>query len=193
LARDIDPKSMIIRANLGFVYYLAGDYNRAEEVEKNVIQMDPSFIPGHGNLGQIYLAKKQYAEAIDQFRTALSLSPGYIAGEVELASAYAVAGKKAEAEEILQELEKKSRTQYVSQYDWAMLYSGFRDKEKTLKALEEAYAERNPRLVNLAVHPQFAFLRGEPRFEKLLKQIGLNISGQQGTELIASAVSAPQG
>jgi eukaryotic-like serine/threonine-protein kinase len=193
LAGEIDPKSMIIRANLGFVYYLAGDYNRAEEVEKNVIQMDPSFIAAHGNLGQIYLAKKQYAQAIDQFRTALSLSPGYIAGEVELACAYAMAGKKAEAEEILQELEKKSRTQYVSQYDWAMLYSGFRDKDKTLKALEQAYAERNPRLVNLAVHPQFAFLRGEPRFEKLLKEIGLNASGPQGKELKVAAVSVPEG
>lgn len=190
LAREIDPKSMIIRANLGFVYYLAGDYNRAEEVEKNVIQMDPSFIPAHSYLGQIYLAKKQYTEAIDQFRTAASLSPGDNSAEAELAGAYAMAGKKAEAEEILQELQKKSRTQYVSEYDWATLYAGFRDKEKTQKALEQAYAERNPRLVNLAVHPQFAFLKGEPRFERLRKEISASISGHGGNDVNGSTASA---
>ena len=190
LAGEIDPKSMIIRANLAFVYYLAGDYNRAEEVAKNVVQMDPSFIAGHTYLGQIYLAKKQYEAAIDQFRTTVSLSPGDNSQEADLAAAYALAGKKAQAEEILQELQKKSRTQYVSEYDWATLYAGFRDKEKTLKALEEAYAERNPRLVNLAVHPYFTFLRGERRFDRLVKEIAANLSGHPSDDVAASTVPA---
>ncbi|HUN63551.1 MAG TPA: protein kinase [Candidatus Sulfotelmatobacter sp.] len=191
LAGEIDPKSMIIRANLGFVYYLAGDYNRAEEVEKNVIQMDPSFIPAHSYLGQVYLGKKQYAEAVDQYRTAASLSPGDNSAEADLAGAYAMAGKKADAEEILQELQKKSRTQYVSEYDWATLYAGFQDEEKTLKALEAAYGERNPRLVNLAVHPQFAFLKGEPRFEKLRKEISASLSGHGANDVSTSTATSP--
>ena len=179
LAREIDPKSLIIRANLGFVYYLAGDYDRAEEVEKNTIQMDPSFIAAHEYLGQVYLEKKQYPEAIDEFRTALSLSPGDVAGEADLAHAYAISGQKAQAEEIVHELQGSKGKKYISAYDWAVIYAGFREKEKTLAALEEAYNERNGRMVNLAVHPQFAFLRGEPRFRKLLAQIGLNLTGHE--------------
>jgi TolB-like protein/tRNA A-37 threonylcarbamoyl transferase component Bud32/Flp pilus assembly protein TadD len=181
LAREIDPKSLIIRANLGFVYYLAGDYDRAEEAEKNTIQMDPSFIAAHGYLGQIFVEKKQYAEAIDEFRTALSLSPGDVAGQADLAHAYAISGKKAQAEEILQEFQNVRGTKYISTYDWAVIYAGFRDKEKTLKALEEAYDERNGRMVNLGVHPQFAFLKAEPRFQKLLAQISVRLSGREAT------------
>src|SRR5208282_687841 len=64
LAREIDPKSLIINANIGFLYYLAGEYDQAEEAEKNTIQMDPSFLPAHEYLGQIYAEKKQYQEAI---------------------------------------------------------------------------------------------------------------------------------
>ncbi|MGB9511798.1 MAG: protein kinase [Candidatus Acidiferrum sp.] len=189
LAREIDPNSLIIRANLGFVYYLAGDYDRAEEVEKNTIQMDPSFITAHSYLGQVYVEKKQYGEAIDEFRTALSLSPGDIAGLVDLAYAYAIAGKKAEAQEIVQELQNSRGHKYISSYDWAVVYAGYRDKEKTLNALEQAYDERNGRIVNLGVHPQFAFLKGEPRFQKLLTQIRLDLSGhavKDATELVGS-------
>jgi serine/threonine-protein kinase len=187
LARDIDPKSLIIRANLGFVYYLGRDYDRAEEAEKNTIQMDPSFIAAHGYLGQIYSEKKQYAEAIDEFRTALSLSPGDVAGQADLAYAYAISGKRAQAEEILEELQSVGGSKYVSTYDWAVIYAGFRDKEKTLNALEEAYVERNGRMVNLGVHPQFAFLKQEPRFQRLLAQINSSLSARQAKESSESA------
>jgi len=179
LAREIDPKSLIIRANIGFVHYLGRDFDRAEEAEKNTIQIDPSFIAARGYLGQIYVEKKQYAEAIDEFRTALSLSPGDVAAQADLAHAYAVAGRKAEADEIVQELQNVRERKYVSTYDWAVIYAGFRDKEKTLRALEEAYAERNGRMVNLGVHPQFSFLKAEPRFEKLVAQIRSSLSGRE--------------
>jgi serine/threonine protein kinase/Flp pilus assembly protein TadD len=193
LARDIDPKSLIIRANLGFVYYLAGDYDRAAEVEKNTIQIDPSFIAAHSYLGQIYVEQKKYAEAIDEFRTALSLSPGDPAAQADLAYAYAISGKKAQAEEILQELQNTAGAKYVSAYDLAVIDAGFRDREKTMRALEEAYSERNGRLVNLGVHPQFAFLRGEPRFQKLLEQIGLSLAGQETKDATAASQPAHAG
>jgi eukaryotic-like serine/threonine-protein kinase len=180
LAREIDPKSLIINANVGFVYYLAGDYNHAEEAEKNAIQMDPSFVSAHGYLGQIYVEKKQYTEAIDEFRTAASLSPGDIAGQADLAYGYGISGKKSEAEEILREMESIQAKRYVSTYDFAVVYAGMRDVNKTLEWLEKGYVERNGRLVNLGVHPQFAFLRKEPRFQSIVEKIW-------GTKLIVDA------
>jgi len=170
LARSIDPKSLIINANVGWCYYLARDFDHAEEAEKDTIRMDPSFISAHSYLGQVYVAKKQYTEAIDAFRTALSLSPGDIAGQGDLAHAYAIAGRKNEAEELLHEMQAGKK--YVSTYDLATVYAGFLDVNKTLDWLEKAYEERNGRLVNLGVHPQFAFLQKEPRFQKLVEKIG---------------------
>ena len=180
LAREIDPKSLIINANVGWCYYLAGDYDHAEEAEKNTIQMDPSFVSAHGYLGQIYVAKKQYVEAIEEFRTAASLSPGDVAGQADLAHGYAIAGKKAEAEEILHEMQSLQGKKYVSTYDFAVVYAGLRDVNKTLEWLENGYAERNGRLANLAVHPQFAFLHKEPRFQSIVEKIW-------GTKLIGAA------
>ena len=171
LAREIDPKSLIINANVGWCYYVARDFDHAEEAEKNTIQMDPSFVTARGYLGQIYAGKKQYDEAIEQFRTALSLSPGNITGQADLGYGYAISGRKAEADEILKSLQSQQGGKYVTAYDFAIPYAGFRDVNKTLDWLEKAYVERNGRLVNLAVHPQFAFLHNEPRFQHLVEKI----------------------
>jgi tetratricopeptide (TPR) repeat protein len=179
LAREIDPKSLIINANVGFLYYLAGDYNHAEEAEKNTIRMDPSFSSAYSYLGQIYVAKKQYPEAIGEFRTAVSLSPGDIAGQADLAHGYAVSGMKSEAEEILRGIQSAQGEKYVSSYEFAVIYAGFRDVNKTLEWLEKGWAERNGRLVNLGVHPQFVFLRNETRFQNIVERIwGTRLIGE---------------
>jgi TolB-like protein/Tfp pilus assembly protein PilF len=177
LAREIDPRSLIINANVGWCYYLAGEPDRAIEEEKNTLRLDPSFAVAHGYLGQGYLEKKQFAEAISEFRTFVSLSPGNASRRAELAHAYALAGKKAEADEIRGEFERLRGQKYISAYDWAMLYAGFRDKQQTLSWLEKAFADRNGRMANLAVHPQFAFLQREPAFEDLLRRMGMPAPG----------------
>jgi eukaryotic-like serine/threonine-protein kinase len=179
LAREIDPKSLIINANLGYIYYLAGDYDHAEDAEKNTIQMDPSFVSAHEYLGQIFVEKRQFTEALNSFRTALSLSPGDMTRQADLAHAYARSGQKGEAQEILHEMQDGQGKNYVSTYDYAVAYAGFHDVNNTLEWLEKAYVERNGRLTNLAVHPQFAFLRKEPRFQNLVEKIwGTKLIGQ---------------
>ncbi len=173
LAREIDPRSLIINANIGWCYYLAGDYDHAIEAEKNTLQLDPSFGVARGYLGQIYLEKRQFAEAIGEMQTFVSLSPGDVSRKAELAHAYARAGKKNEADEIRREFERNQGQKYISPYDWAVLYAGSGDKQKTLSWLEKAYEERSGTMANLGVHPQFAFLRGEQAFERLLRRVGI--------------------
>lgn len=171
LAREIDPKSLIINANVGWCYYLARDYAHAEEAEKTTIQMDPSFVTAHGYLGQVYVAKKQYPEAIEEFRTAVSLSPGSVARQADLGHGYAISGKRSDAAEIVREMQAEQGKKYVSGYDFAMVYAGFLDVNKTLDWLERAYIERNGRMANLKMHPAFAFLRAQPRWKDLVEKI----------------------
>jgi eukaryotic-like serine/threonine-protein kinase len=173
LAREIDPRSLIINANVGWCYYLADDPDRAIEEEKTALRLDPSFGVAHGYLAQAFLEKKQFPEAVAEFRTFVSLSPGEASRRAELANAYALAGNEAEADDIRREFESNRGQEYISGYDWAMLYAGMRKKKEVLAWLEKAYDERNGRLANVAVHPQFAFLRGDPGFESLLARMNV--------------------
>ena len=170
LAHEIDPRSLIINANVGWCYYLAGEYDKAVEAAKETLRMDPSFGIAYGYLGQAYVEKGQYSEAIGAARNFVSLEPGDASRRGELAAIYGRAGKRKEAEEIIASLTKQAATQYISAYDWAMAYSGSGNKQQTLEWLKKAYEERNGRLVNLGPHPQFAFLRKEAEFQKLIAQ-----------------------
>jgi hypothetical protein len=93
--------------------------------------------------------------------------------KAELAYAYAQAGKTEQAREILQEFLLAPSGTYISPYAWATLYAGMERKPDTLEWLERGYEERNARMVNLAVHPMFAPLRGDAGFEKLLARMNV--------------------
>lgn len=171
LARDIDPRSAIINANVGWVYYLAGDYDRTIEAEKVTLKLDPSFGIAYGYLAQGYLEKAQFEEALEACRRYVSLDPGDMARKAELANAYARAGHRKEAEEILRELQASEKQEYISPYDWAKIYVGLGDKKRALDWLEKAYDARSGRIANLALHPQFVSLHSEPRFQKLVERL----------------------
>ncbi len=174
LAREIDPKSLIINANVGWCYYLAGDYDKAIEAAKETLRLDPSFGIAYGYLGQAYLERGQYDAALEAFRKNVSLEPANLARKGELANAFFRAGKKAEGQEIVEEFKHQEGKRYISSYDWAMIFAGQRDKTQTMKWLQQSFEERNARLANVLVHPQFAFLHGDPRFQELLSQIGFS-------------------
>jgi eukaryotic-like serine/threonine-protein kinase len=173
LAQELDPRSLIISANIGWCEYLAGKYDDAVEQARKTLELDASFPVAHGYLGQAYLEKGKYEEAFEELRKALSLSGDETSYKAELANAYAVAGRKKEANELLQDLLQRSSRQYVSAYSLALVYAGLGENDEAFKWLDKAYQERAVRLINVVVHPRFASLRPDPRFKALIKGIGI--------------------
>jgi eukaryotic-like serine/threonine-protein kinase len=173
LAQELDPRSLIINANLSWVYYLGGRNDEAIAQAQKTVAMESSFPVAHGNLGQAYLAKGEYDKGLAELKQALTLSGNETSFKAELANAYAVAGKNAEAETILHDLTALSSRQYVSPYNMALIYAGLGEKDQAFHWLDKAYEERSVRLINIAVHPRFAGLRSDPRFAELVNKIGL--------------------
>jgi eukaryotic-like serine/threonine-protein kinase len=176
LAQELDPRSLIINANLSWVWYLAGKNDDAVAQAQKTIAMDSSFAVAHGNLGQAFLAKRENQKALQELQQALALSGNETSFKAELANAYAVAGSKPEALAILHDLLETSSRQYVSAYSIALVYAGLGDKDEAFRWLDKAYAERSVRLINIAVHPRFAGLRNDPRFAALVQRIGLPLT-----------------
>lgn len=58
-------------------------------------------------------------------------------------------------------------------YDFALLYAGLGDKDKSLALLQKACDERVPRVVFLGIEPLFESFRSDRRYQALLRQIGL--------------------
>ncbi len=66
-----------------------------------------------------------------------------------------------------------SKHRYVSPYLFALVYAGLGDKDQTFAQLEKAFQDRSFFLIWLKVEPQFDSLRDDPRFQDLLRRIGL--------------------
>ncbi len=91
-----------------------------------------------------------------------------------LAHAYAAIGQKAEAEQILRDLERKSKKTPVSPYTMATIYANLGENDKAFEFLEKAYSQKSFEILSLKSDFLLDGLRPEPRFQDLLRRIGLN-------------------
>ena len=172
-AHELDPLSLIIGTGLGWAYYYARDYDRAIEQCQKVVEMDPRFVPARLFLGQAYQEQALHEEAITELRQALELSAGATEILAELGHAYAVAGKQDEAHQVLRELQALCDQQYVSPYGIAIVQVGLGNVDDAVAWLQRAVARRSHFMPLVGVDPKLDALRADPRFEELLREIGL--------------------
>ena len=66
-----------------------------------------------------------------------------------------------------------SKQRYVSPYLIAIVYVGLGDKDQAFAWLDKAFQDRSSLLLWLKVEPQFDSLRDDPRFQDLLRRVGL--------------------
>jgi tetratricopeptide (TPR) repeat protein len=87
--------------------------------------------------------------------------------------AYAMMGRRAEAQRIIERLEKQAKQSYVAPNIIAKVYIGLGEKEHAIEWLEKAYENREDSSTWLNSDPSFDSLRSEPRFQDLVRRVGL--------------------
>ncbi len=93
----------------------------------------------------------------------------------EIQAAYRQGAWKAVLEWQLKHLkaETESATRHVAQTEYAEVYAQLNRREDTLRALELGYAEHAKDMVHISDNPMFDSVRSEPRFQAILKKMGL--------------------
>ena len=156
------------------IYYQLRDYKAMVEASRQSVASNPGSWLAHYFLAVGYEGLGRLTEAIPEYQKAVELSQGDTDPTAALAHAYATAGQRANAEKILRELLQKSKTSYVSPYMIATMYAGLGDKNKAFEFLEKAYQERSPDIPYfLKADLRIDNLRPDPRFQDLLRRVGL--------------------
>lgn len=171
---QIDPLSLSINATSSLLLYFVRQYDEGLNQGLATVDMDPNFFASHFASALALEQKGQLEKAITEFKASVNLSgrwPLFLAG---YGHACAAAGNRGEALKVIAELRDISLRKYVSSFAVAAVYAGLRDKDLALSWLEKAYDERGTWMIFLNVHPYFDFLRNEPRFQQLLRKIGLS-------------------
>jgi len=172
-AHELDPLSLSINAWVGRILALAGQYDQAVEQLRKTVEMDPNFSLAHLRLCSLYAEKGMHDEAISECGQLLKLSGGKPLGIATLAHAYAVMGKREEAQKNLAELLQLSKQRFVSPASIAIIYVALGDKDQAFVWLEKANEVRDLNVVRLKWDPRYASLRKDPRFNDLVRRIGI--------------------
>lgn len=169
-AVELDPLSVIINEDVGFIYWLTGRHQDAVAQLRKTIEMDPGSYYAHRDLGHALDSIGDLPGAITEYEKAVHLDddPSSLA---LLGAAKAKAGDRPAALAILRQLEESAKHRYVAEYFFAIVDLALGDKDAAMRWLESSYAKRQPDLNWIRIDPDLRLLHGDPRFEKLAEKI----------------------
>jgi serine/threonine-protein kinase len=173
---DLDPLSLLLHAAAARPYYNTRRYEEAVAQANKTLEIDSTFSRALFWLGLAQEQLHRSEEAIVALQKAIASAGRTSVYLAALAHAYASAGRQSDALAILEELRRRSASEYVSPFDVATVLVGLNLRNEAFRALEQAYEGRAYGLVFLVVDPRFDPIRSDPRCTDLVRRIGLPTS-----------------
>ena len=179
-ARQLDPLSLPIAVGNGAFRYYARDYNGALEAYRDALAIDSTATVLQRALAADYLALGRDADAARAIVRWMDVQYAGTGVSRQIDAAYRAHGFPGVLRVLVAALETKRRSgQYEPATHLGELYALLGDRESALRWLETALAERDPELNRLRVDRIFDSLRGNPRFERIVRAVGFEHPGHR--------------
>jgi len=169
LAILTDPRSAHYQSGIAEIYMNCRRYDDARREFQKVLELVSDSGNVYWNLGEIYFQQGQYRTALAMYeKMRQSPPPGW---------AYVPLGSRKQALQQISAMRADvagGKAQVWMSWMLARLYIHLGQPAEALTWLEKAYEERSGAIVYLKVDPHFDSLHGEPRYQALLKKVGLD-------------------
>jgi TolB-like protein/tetratricopeptide (TPR) repeat protein len=168
-AIDLEPTSPNhIRNYAGFLLYNRR-YDESLAQLKKAVDLEPNFVLAHLTMSNVYQTQGKYAEAVESYAKARE-----VLGDPAVAALMRESFSKGGWKGFINGLnEKRWFEEYRPLYIRAIQLASIGDNERAIAELERAYEERDGFIILLNVDPRLDPLRGDPRFQALVKKIGV--------------------
>jgi tetratricopeptide (TPR) repeat protein len=189
-AKQLDPLSLIINADIGGVYLMTRQFDRAVTQCTESLRLDPHFARAHLYLGMARAALGRHDAAIVALETAhrLDRTPWTRAW---LGHAYGTAGRTSDAEALLNSLVSDlDVSEGESPFLVGVVHAGLGKVDEALAWFDRAMVTRSFWVTTLGAFPAFDALRADPRFGGLLDRIRDSAWPGDGAEMRTRPSSA---
>jgi tetratricopeptide (TPR) repeat protein len=189
-AQELDPLSSYINSYVGSAYYYGNQFDRAIEECQMVISFNMKYYIAHYHIGMAFTSKamvneslgenekvvEELGKAVEEHEKAVELSDGVPITVALLAGGYYSIGKKDQAEKLIDNLKKRSRTEYIQPMCFFGFYNLKGEQDLAFEWLERACKEHDSYLPWVKFLPiDTVRIPDEPRYNALLKKYGLEI------------------
>ena len=175
-ATQLDPLSSPYNNALASDYTSAGRFDDAAALFERALDTDPHFFLALEGRGWLQLHRGDLPTAIDTFRSLHIANPGSEKALGSLGFACGLAGHVDDARECLDELHQwqaDGRGVHVS-FELALVHAGLGEFDEAFRHLDDGVERRDSSLLFVRTSVRgWGGLREDPRFQDLLRKIGL--------------------
>ena len=172
IARELEPGSMSVRVNFGFVFHCSRRGNMAVDELAACVALEPGFPYARYRLAAALEACGRFDEAFSHFNTLRAMPGAEVQGLVGMSCGSAIAGRQAEARSHVAELLAMSEKRYISAYFFAEIFTSLDEIDEAFLWLDKAYEERAMVMPSLRNNPRFDRLRNDPRYSVFERRVG---------------------
>ena len=170
---ELDPLRVEYAGWLARFHLYSKNYYAALATGKDLLEIDESYGRGFVWTGSAHLALGDAELALEWFQRGQGLDRAVRSYDALIVRALAALDRKEEAQEILSRLEAESKQHYVRSEYLAMGYAAMGDFDRAFESLERAYQARSAGLIYLHLDPGYEPLQSDPRYDELVRRIGL--------------------
>ncbi len=162
----MDPLNPILYVWTGLQCGMVGRWEDAAAEARKALELNPEFPDGLLLLGDAYAEKGSYSQAIAFQEKAAAIDPVF--GRYTLGRTHARAGRKDDARRIASDLRKNPKQ--WDKYGLTIIYAALGEKDEAFRRLEAMYADRHMYTPWIRVMPEFSPLRGDSRFDDMVRR-----------------------
>ncbi|HVO61291.1 MAG TPA: winged helix-turn-helix domain-containing protein [Terriglobales bacterium] len=171
-ARELAPRSGEILGDTVMWPFMCRNYDLAIANGDAIIAVQPDNAWAEVFLGMAYAKQKRTSEAMQHADMAVQSDPSPLIASFR-ANVYALAGRTTEAAAMLRQIEKQRVEHYSCAYEVGTGYFLLGHTDTGFRWLDNAYQGRSECMILLKVDPRLDSVRSDPRYQALLKRVGL--------------------
>ena len=173
-AQELDPLSPHFDTFVGVAHFNLGNLDAAFKRWRRVMEIAPNFLMTHFFLTGAYVKLGRAKEAIAEAQIAVELSGRGSLFLGSLGYTYGLAEKRIEALAVIEELKEKYGAGEAQGFNFAQVFTGLGNNAQAIAWLEKDFESGNTvMLTNVAASYLYDHLCSDPRYQNLLRRIGV--------------------